>query len=80
MRLGAFNVAVIRALGGLVLKFIARIVSDGRVTIPEQIRKLLGLKEGDFVSCDIETVNSPSSQPPFNQDAQAVRERVGSEK
>jgi len=80
MRVDAVNVAEIKPLGGYVLKFIARVVSDGRVTIPEQIRKLLGLKEGDFVSCDIETVNSPSSQPPSNQDAQTARERVGSGK
>jgi len=62
------------------LKFIARIVSDGRITIPEQIRKLLGLKEGDFVSCDLDTVSGPSAQPPLNQDAQNLRERVGSGK
>jgi len=80
MRIDAINVAETRTLGGLILKFIARVVSDGRVTIPEQIRKLLGLKEGDFVSCDIETVNTPSSQPPSNQDAQATGERTDSGK
>jgi len=68
MRLNATSVAVSTKLGGLILKFIARVISDGRVTIPEEIRKLLGIRSGDYVSCEIESVNSPAAQTSLNPD------------
>jgi len=58
MRLDATSVAVSTKIGGFILKFIARVISDGRVTIPEEIRKLLGIRGGDFVSCEVESIES----------------------
>jgi len=37
--------------------FVAQIIADGRVTIPDSVRQLLGLKEGDFVRIKLEKVN-----------------------
>jgi len=52
------------------LKFIARVISDGRVTIPEEIRKLLGIRCGDYVSCEIEGIHSPNAETPSDADTQ----------
>lgn len=38
-------------------KFVARLIADGRITIPESIRIILGLKEGDLVRAVIEKAN-----------------------
>jgi len=54
------------------LKFIGRIISDGRVTIPEKIRELLGLKNGDYVSCEVEGVRSPVNKASPNPGTQIV--------
>ena len=34
--------------------FIATVIADGRVTIPEPVRKVLGLNEGDLVKVTVE--------------------------
>ena len=34
--------------------FIAQVIADGRVTIPETVRKFLGLNEGDLVKVTVE--------------------------
>jgi AbrB family looped-hinge helix DNA binding protein len=31
----------------------ARVISDGRVTIPEDVREELGVSEGDYVFVDV---------------------------
>jgi len=67
MRLNATSVAVSTKLGDLILKFIARVISDGRVTIPEEIRKLLGIRSGDFVSCEVESIESHVAPNPDPQ-------------
>ena len=69
IRLDAASVAGSTNLGGFILKFIARVISDGRVTIPEEIRKLLGIMSGDYVSCEIESINSPAASLPHNPDS-----------
>ncbi len=33
--------------------FIAKVISGGRVTIPEKIRELLNIKDGDIVSANM---------------------------
>jgi AbrB family looped-hinge helix DNA binding protein len=38
--------------------FIGQIIADGRVTIPDKIRELLGLKEGDYVQITVEPKSS----------------------
>lgn len=35
----------------------ARIVADGRITVPEPIRQALGIQEGDLVSIDVRPVD-----------------------
>jgi len=37
-------------------RFVARVISGGRVTIPETIRELLGVKDGDLVEVQIESI------------------------
>jgi len=69
MRIDAVSVAQSINPGGLILKFIARVISDGRVTIPEEIRKLLGIRSGDYISCEIENIHSPTAQTPLNPDS-----------
>lgn len=71
MRLDAVSVAGSITLGALILKFIARVISDGRVTIPEEIRKLLGISSGDYVSCEVESVSTLGVNPPPNPGTQA---------
>ena len=38
-------------------KFVARLIADGRITIPESVREVLGLKEGDLVRAVVEKAN-----------------------
>ncbi len=38
--------------------FVGQIIADGRVTIPDKIRELLALKEGDYVQVTVEPKNS----------------------
>jgi len=37
-------------------RFIAKVIQLGRITIPIEIRKLLGIREGDFVELEIKNV------------------------
>ena len=34
-------------------KFLAEVIAAGRITIPKTVRKILGIKEGDFVKVEI---------------------------
>lgn len=38
-------------------KVAVQIVSDGRVTIPSDVREEMGLEKGDYVLLDIEPIN-----------------------
>jgi AbrB family looped-hinge helix DNA binding protein len=38
----------------------AKIINDGRVTIPADIRHQLDLEEGDYVMVDVERLNTES--------------------
>lgn len=42
--------------------FVAQIIADGRITIPDKIRMLMELKEGDFVRATIKKVNKNSKE------------------
>jgi len=37
--------------------FVARVIADGRITIPENIREVLAIKEGDLVRATVEKAN-----------------------
>jgi len=37
-------------------KFLARVISRGRITIPDEIRELLNIKEGDLLEVTIKKV------------------------
>jgi len=37
--------------------FVAKIIVGGRITIPESVRDVLGLKEGDLVRAVVEKAN-----------------------
>ena len=39
--------------------FIAQVIADGRVTIPLPLRKLLNIKDGDFVKVQLEGKTEP---------------------
>lgn len=34
-------------------RFVARVLQDGKVTIPKRLRELLGVKDGDYVRLDL---------------------------
>jgi AbrB family looped-hinge helix DNA binding protein len=34
-------------------KFIAQVIANGRITIPDTIRELLAIKEGDYVELKV---------------------------
>ncbi len=38
---------------GINRTFLARVISGGRVTIPEELRELLGIREGDMIELQI---------------------------
>lgn len=37
-------------------RFLGRVISDGRITIPELVRITLNIKDGDYVEIQIERV------------------------
>ncbi len=39
--------------------FVGQIITDGRITIPDKVRQILGLKEGHFVRVVIEKADNP---------------------
>ena len=39
-----------------------RMIADGRVTIPNEIREIEGIKEGDYVKITVEKVRKPVSR------------------
>lgn len=41
----------------MVETFVARVIADGRITIPESIREVLAIKEGDLVRTTVEKAN-----------------------
>jgi bifunctional DNA-binding transcriptional regulator/antitoxin component of YhaV-PrlF toxin-antitoxin module len=40
------------------MSFIGKIISDGRITIPNKIRTLIGINDGDLVICSIKLAKS----------------------
>lgn len=38
---------------GFLERFVARVLQDGKVTIPKRLRELLGVVEGDYVHLDL---------------------------
>lgn len=42
--------------------FISRVIADGRVTIPMELRKDQGIKEGDFVELQITRIINASKE------------------
>ena len=51
-------------VGGLVVRewFVARVVRDGKVTIPSRIRNLLNIGEGDYVRLSLYEVIKPKDE------------------
>ena len=48
--MGLFFVCCEVGFGGVVLeRFVARVMRDGKVTIPKRLRELLSVEEGDYV-------------------------------
>lgn len=45
----------------------ARIVADGRITLPQSIRDALGLQEGDIVAIDVHPVDQTFGQTDESQ-------------
>lgn len=41
-------------------RFVSKIIADGRVTVPQKVRELLKLKEGDFVEVEINKIQEVS--------------------
>jgi len=39
--------------------FKARVISGGRITIPDTLRELLKIRDGDFVEVELKKVNNP---------------------
>lgn len=39
--------------------FVAQVIADGRITIPLPLRRLLSIKEGDFVKIQLEGKTEP---------------------
>jgi len=40
--------------------FIAKVVTGSRITIPQEISHVLGIKKGDFVDVDLEKIRKAS--------------------
>jgi len=38
-----------------------KVINNGRVTIPADVRQELGLEEGDYVMVDVEPINTSTS-------------------
>ena len=38
------------------IPFFAEVIAGGRITIPEEIRKIFGVKDGDHVMCRVRLV------------------------
>jgi len=38
------------------IPFFAEVIAGGRITIPEEIRKIFGIKDGDHVMCRVRLV------------------------
>jgi len=39
-----------------------RMIADGRITIPREIREVEGIKQGDFIKITVEKVQKPANQ------------------
>jgi AbrB family looped-hinge helix DNA binding protein len=44
---------MVKDVGKMSNRFTAKIIADGRVTIPDTLRELLSLNEGDFVEIEV---------------------------
>ena len=45
----------------VVLSATVRMICDGRVTIPLEIREVEGIKEGDYIKITVEKVQNPAN-------------------
>jgi len=39
------------------MEFVAKVIKFGRVTIPQEIRELLGIREGDMVTMEVKKIH-----------------------
>jgi len=44
------------------LKFIAKVISLGRITIPEEIREILSIQDGDIVEAEIRKIEKKEGE------------------
>jgi len=43
--------------------FVARVIADGRVTVPQRVRDVLGVKKGDYLRVSIiEVIKKPEQK------------------
>ena len=41
----------------ITMEFVAKVIKFGRVTIPQEIRELLGIREGDMVTMEVKKIH-----------------------
>lgn len=56
---------------GMIHSATVKVIKDGRITIPSDIRELEGLKEGDYLKITIEKIERQTKNT--NQDITLVR-------
>ncbi|MGZ4135244.1 MAG: AbrB/MazE/SpoVT family DNA-binding domain-containing protein [Halobacteriota archaeon] len=57
----AFDMIVKGVAAMVVLSATVRMICDGRVTIPLEIREVEGIKEGDYIKITVEKVENPAN-------------------
>ncbi|MCS7142205.1 MAG: hypothetical protein NZ920_00185 [Aigarchaeota archaeon] len=51
-----------KAMGEDEIPFFAEVTAGGRITIPEEIRKIFEIKDGDYLLCRIKVVKRKSKE------------------
>ncbi|MDA4124721.1 MAG: hypothetical protein OK438_04625 [Thaumarchaeota archaeon] len=45
------------------IPFIAEVIQGGRITIPDEVREIFGIKEGFFVLCNLKVISRRDKKP-----------------